>query len=82
MEKLIEKEMPQKIIQIKQNKRRKFLLLISAFLLFNLFVFGSFYLSIKDNKSAIRGLGLASKFSTNVSPTPFPFQEMTIPYLR
>ena len=63
-----------------QNKRKKFLLLTLVFLLFNLIVFGSFYFSIKDNKSVVKGFGLGSNII--LSPTPFPFQEMTIPYLR
>lgn len=81
MEKITNKERPQVIIQKKKNKIKKFLILISAFLLFNLFVFGSFYFSIKDNKPGLKGFGLGSKINA-LSPTPFPFEEMTIPYLR
>lgn len=65
----------------KPDKRKKFLFLFLALLFFNLFVFGTFYFSIKNNGSLNEMASIANK-NSGILPTPFPFQELTIPYLR
>ncbi len=65
------------------EKKKRFLLFLGAFLFFNLFVFGTFYFSIKNNGSLSETASKANEVSGVLpTPTPFPFQELTIPYLR
>src|SRR3990172_9702469 len=67
----------------KPDKRKKFLLLLGALLFFNLFVFGAFYYSIKNNKNLSKIAFMTNKASGILAtPTPFPFYELTITYLR
>src|SRR3972149_8853331 len=68
----------------KSQKRKKIILLLGALIGFNLFVFGAFYYSISDKGQKSDSLERSLKREPNaqVTPTPFPFQEMTIPYLR
>lgn len=63
------------------GKRKKILLLLGALIGFNLLVFGAFYFSINAQNNNTINNPLTS-FGENPSPTPFPFQELTIPYLR
>lgn len=67
----------------KSEKRRKILLLLVGLIAFNFFVFGSLYVALKDyeNKKE-NAVSLKNPSAQLVSPTPFPFQEVTIPYLR
>ena len=82
-----EKELPQ-IPQepkplTKTQKRKKILLLLAGLVGFNLFVWGTFYYSISNsNKGESLDRSLKREPNAQVTPTPFPFQEMTIPYLR
>ncbi|EKD86772.1 MAG: Dipeptidylaminopeptidase/acylaminoacyl-peptidase, partial [uncultured bacterium] len=69
------------LIQPKLNKRKRFLILLTALIGFNFLIFGAFYYSI-NNKSSDKKVPSLSLGSNRVTPTPFPFQEMTIPYLR
>lgn len=70
------------------QKKKKFLLLLGALIGLNVLIFGGLYSILSKNKPAseivnrksfLRNSGQAI---INPSPTPFPFQEMTIPYLR
>jgi uncharacterized protein len=64
-----------------REKKKKILLLLGGLIAFNAFVFGALYLSVF--KAEQKAGGIVSKIATsNVTPTPFPFQEMTIPALR
>ncbi len=64
-------------------KKKKILFLAGALIVINLFVFGTYYFAIyKSKQSDSVDLGLKKEPSVQVSPTPFPFQEITIPYLR
>lgn len=63
------------------SKRKKILILLAVLIGFNLLVFGAFYYSI-NNKSSDKKVPSLSFGLSEVTPTPFPFQEMTIPYLR
>jgi uncharacterized protein len=63
------------------GKRKKILLLLAALIGFNLLVFGAFYFSINAQNSQSIKNPLTS-FGENPNPTPFPFQELTIPYLK
>ncbi len=65
------------------EKKKRFLLLLGALLFFNLFVFGTFYFAVKNNNSLSKIASKANEVSGILpTPTPFPFQEYTIPYLR
>ena len=81
-----EKNIPQPDLEqetpTKTDKRRKIFILLTALISFNLFVFGTLYVSLKKNN--IENANPSSKvtFLGNSTPTPFPFQELTIPYLR
>ncbi len=67
----------------KPGKKKRFLLLLSALLFFNIFVFGTFYFSIKNNGNLAEVISKAKKdYGILPTPTPFLFQELTIPYLR
>ncbi len=68
----------------KSQRRNKILLLLGALLAFNFFVFGTIYLPIyKDGlKKTAENMGLSPDVERKISPTSFPFQEITIPYLR
>lgn len=68
----------------KSEKRRKIILLLAALIGINAFVFGTLYLSIfKSNEAKNITIGSSkSGEKINVTPTPFPFQEMTIPALK
>lgn len=66
----------------KTQKRKKIILLLAALIGFNLFVFGSLYLSVFQNNSKGENIGLGIGSKITPTPTPFPFQEITIPYLR
>ena len=64
-------------------KGKKILFLAGAFILINLFVFGTYYFVIYKNKqSRLADLSSKKELRAQISPTPFPFQEITIPYLR
>ena len=85
MEEKIPPQIPQEPpVLTKSQKRKKILLLLAGLIGFNLFVFGAFYYSISDKGQKSDSLELSLKRAPNaqVTPTPFPFQEMTIPYLR
>lgn len=63
------------------QKRKKIILLLCALIGFNALVFGGLYSVISSNKTEDEVI--SRKTSTlNPSPTPFPFEELTIPYLR
>lgn len=65
----------------KTSKKGKIIFLITALIVINLFIFGSFYFSIyKTNQGGEVNIKKDSNIKN--SPTPFPFEEMTIPYLR
>lgn len=67
----------------KSEKRRKIIFLVAALIGINAFVFGTIYLSIyKADEAKKVAVGVNKMQENNVSPTPFPFQEMTIPALR
>ena len=73
-----EKFVPEKI-----NKTKKFLPLLGVLIVVSSFVSGVFYFSVYKNKQrAPSGFSLGKKSNVEISPTPFPFREMTIPYLR
>jgi uncharacterized protein len=65
----------------KIEKRKKILLLLGALIGINLLVFGSLYLSISKANEVKTVVGNQSK-ALEASSSAFPFQEMTIPYLR
>jgi uncharacterized protein len=66
----------------KTEKRKKIIFLVSALIAINAFVWSSLYFSVfKTNQAKNLSVALG-RGEKNVSPTPFPFQEMTIPYLR
>ncbi|OGH47559.1 MAG: hypothetical protein A3A51_03175 [Candidatus Levybacteria bacterium RIFCSPLOWO2_01_FULL_39_10] len=72
---------------VKRKKIRKFLLLFMALVAINAFVWGSLYFGIKNyedakNKITSSSSSLNQEEKTSAESTPFPFQEMTIPYLR
>jgi hypothetical protein len=67
----------------KSEKRRKIFFLVSALIVINLFVFGSLYFSVYKNDQAKKvAVGVVKTSEENVTPTPFPFQDMTVPGLR
>ena len=65
----------------RSEKKKKFLLLFAGLVGFNVFVFGAFYLSFYKSDQSEKTEANKSSF-LSPSPTPFPFQDMTIPYLR
>lgn len=70
----------QEIPLTKTEKRKKILFLLVLLIGFNVLVFGGLYKILSKNKSTET---VNSKSSiVSLSPTPFPFQEMTIPYLK
>ena len=76
-------ESQEKFVPKKINKIKKILFLLGILIVINSFVFGVFYFSIYKNKQgSSAGLSLKKKPNVETSPAPFPFQEMTIPYLR
>lgn len=82
---MVEKEIPQFLQEpqslTKTQKRKKILLLLTVLIGLNALVFGAFYSVIKNKPSSIEIINHKSSI-INPSPTPFPFEEMTIPYLR
>lgn len=67
----------------KSEKRRKIFLLVSALIIINVFVWGSFYYTFYKTDQAKKIAAVVGNSKEMVpSPTPFPFQEMTIPALR
>lgn len=77
------------------EKKRKIILLVIAFIGFNLFIWGTLYYSIvaigsgseetnttSGNQSDLVEIGVDKNNKVSPIPTPFLFQEMTIPYLR
>ncbi len=67
----------------KAQKWKKSLLLLGVLIGINILFFGGLYSVIAKNKPASTSTpGLIANSKTEASPTPFPFQEMTIPYLR
>lgn len=64
------------------EKRRKFILLLIALIGFNAFVWGTLYYAITKENPVDKILKTKMLTEKVVSPTPFPFQEMTIPALR
>lgn len=64
------------------KKKKKILFLFFAFVFLNLLVFGSFYFSLNKQESAKPILNVLQNKNSNISPTPFPFQELTVLYLR
>lgn len=67
----------------KSEKRKKIIFLLSALIVINLFVFGSLYFSVyKNNQAKKVAVGIIKTAEQSVSPTPFPFQDMTMPALR
>jgi len=76
---MINTENKEEVIK-KTNKKGKIIFLVSALIVINLFIFGSFYFSVyKINQI---NPGFIKEANIQNSPTPFPFEEMTIPYLR
>lgn len=67
-------------IQDKNSKRKRIAILLGALVGLNSIIFGAFYFSLKENRTIVNNQ--PSIVNSSVSPTPFPFQEMTIPYLR
>lgn len=65
----------------KSEKRRKIVILLTALIAINGFVFGAFYSAFKD-KPKVFDRSDPVMVNDKISPTPFPFQEMTIPGLR
>src|SRR5688500_14265426 len=63
------------------NKKQRITLLLAALLGINAFFFGVFYLATEDTKPSVGNIA-ALRSPVSVSPTPFPFEELTIPYLR
>jgi len=67
----------------KGEKRKKIIFLVSVLVVINLFLFGSLYFSIfKNNQTGNNVSGTTKDPDVKVTPNPFPFEEMTIPYLR
>ena len=67
----------------KSEKRKKIFFLVSALIIINSFVWGSFYYTFyKTDQAKKIAVGLGKNPEVSVAPTPFPFQEMTIPALR
>lgn len=63
------------------QKKKKILKLLTILIAFNLLVFGIIYASLQQGSTRVNNnLDTSSKAIPSVSP--FPFQEMTIPYLR
>lgn len=78
----IQEEKQENVVLDKMNKTKKILFLLGALIVINLFVFGTYYLSIyKSVQEGMVNFGLKKELNI-MSPVPFPFQEMTIPYLR
>lgn len=67
----------------KAEKRKKIFFLVTALIVINAFVWGAFYFTFykADQANKIATYVGQSK-GINPTPTPFPFQEMTIPALR
>jgi uncharacterized protein len=66
---------------VKQSQKKKSWVLLVAFVVFLLFVSG--YVYTKDSKTTGNVLDLTNNAKGGfISPTSFPFQEMTVPYLR
>ena len=85
MEKVLPQAPNKPQILTKAQKRRKILFLLAGLAAFNLFVFGAFYFSFfKNNQSEkiINSSPTPSEPEALTGRRPFPFQEMTIPYLR
>lgn len=75
--------MPQNpLIPEKTSRRKRILILLCALIGLNALVFGVVYTVIKNGKAGTNVSSLVSENKIQASPTPFPFQEMTIPYLK
>lgn len=64
----------------KSEKRRKIIMLLVVFIAFNTFVWGTLYFTIVKDKPIAQMIDGTS--STVLSPTPYPFYEITIPALK
>ena len=73
---------PDYIPLTKVQKRRKIIYLVIAFIVINTFIIGSLYLSVYRVNEAKKMASVISGKETEAMPASFPFQEMTIPYLR
>lgn len=69
-------------IQILINRSKKILILLGVFIGLNVILLGAFYFSVKNGNPSASNTGSKQIGLNRVSPTPFPFQELTIPYLR
>lgn len=67
---------------VKPNKRRRIVILLAALVALNSIIFGAFYFSFKNGSPNATDIDLKKITDVKNTPTPFPFQEMTIPYLR
>ncbi len=65
----------------KRVKRKKIIILLVSLVGFNFFVWGTLYLALSNRTESPR-ISLKGGPNIQATPTPFPFQEMTIPYLR
>ncbi len=66
----------------KSEKRRKIFFLVSALIAINLFVWGSLYFTVYKADQVKNIAKVASNEELQAKPTPFPFQEMTMPFLK
>ena len=69
----------------KSQKTKKIILLLAGLIGFNLFVFGTLYVSLEQNKNSNQEKKLTPTPSGPPAlngQRPFPFAEITIPYLR
>lgn len=76
-------EIPQEKIVPEKPKRKRWLQIGVIILLLIFFLFGAVLIFSKENgNSNLVTSSLKKSSETSASPTPFPFQEITIPYLR
>lgn len=87
MEEVASRDPKESQVLNKTQKRKKIILLLAVLIGLNALVFGAFYSVIKNkpaseivNRKSASPAGGSSII--NPSLTPFPFQEITIPYLR
>ena len=65
-----------------EEKRRKIIFLLTALIGINIFFWGTIYYIVSGGQSPVSKIVNTSSNKEKLSPTPFPYQEMTIPALR
>lgn len=83
-EKTISQVSQEPLVLTRSEKRKKIIFFVAALIVINLLVFGAYYFSLykSDQKNTSNRSILNPDSQIAASRAPFPFQEITIPYLR